>query len=160
MFAEILKLSPEGPEAHHIQYAASLIARGQVDLNARNKDGETALHLAIEKGMKELAALLIKTGARVNARNKNSETPLHAAALHEDPIYAEMLLDAKAYPNLRNDDGETPLHWAVLSEPRRGGRRIDLNQLPFRVLLSWIQQRVESILLPWDALVAQRPMPP
>jgi len=30
LFAEILKLSPEGPEAHHIQYAASLIGRGQV----------------------------------------------------------------------------------------------------------------------------------
>lgn len=50
------------------------------------------------------------------------------------------------------------LHWAVLSKPRRGGRRIDLNQLPFRVLLSWIQHLVESILLPWDAIFAQRPM--
>jgi tRNA threonylcarbamoyl adenosine modification protein (Sua5/YciO/YrdC/YwlC family) len=30
LFAEILKLSPQGPEAHHIQYAASLIVRGQV----------------------------------------------------------------------------------------------------------------------------------
>jgi putative transposase len=51
------------------------------------------------------------------------------------------------------------LHWAVLSKPRRGGRRIDLNQLPFRVMLSWIQQLVEALLLPWDALLAQRPMP-
>ena len=51
------------------------------------------------------------------------------------------------------------LHWAVLSKPRRGGRRIDLNQLPFRVMLSWIQQLVEALLLPWDAIFAQRPMP-
>jgi hypothetical protein len=51
------------------------------------------------------------------------------------------------------------LHWAVLSEPHRGGRRLDLNQLPFRVMLSWIQQLVEVLLLPWEAVLAQRPMP-
>jgi putative transposase len=51
------------------------------------------------------------------------------------------------------------LHWAVLSKPRRGGRRIDLNQLPFRVMLSWLQQLVECLLLPWDAILAQRPIP-
>jgi DDE family transposase len=51
------------------------------------------------------------------------------------------------------------LHGEVLSHPRRGGRRLDLNQLPFRVMLSWIQQLVEALLLPWDAIEAQRPIP-
>jgi Transposase DDE domain len=51
------------------------------------------------------------------------------------------------------------LHWAVLAHPRRGGRRIDLNRLPFRVMLSWLQQLTEALLLPWDAIYAQRPMP-
>jgi putative transposase len=51
------------------------------------------------------------------------------------------------------------LHWEVLSQRRRGGRRIDLNRLPFRVMLSWIQQLVETLLSPWDAIEAQRPMP-
>jgi Transposase DDE domain len=51
------------------------------------------------------------------------------------------------------------LHWEVLSHPRRGGRRIDLNQLPFRVMLAWIQQLVEALLMPWDAIEAQRPIP-
>jgi putative transposase len=51
------------------------------------------------------------------------------------------------------------LHWAVLAKKRRGGRRVELNQLPFRVMLSWIQQLVEALLLPWEAIFAQRPMP-
>ncbi len=51
------------------------------------------------------------------------------------------------------------LHWEVLSQPRRGGRRIDLNQLPFRMMLSWIQQLVEALLIPWDSIEAQHPMP-
>ena len=59
--------------------AEGIVARGQADLNARNKDGDTPLHLAIEKDMKELAGMLVKAGARVNARNSNSGTPLHAA---------------------------------------------------------------------------------
>ncbi len=51
------------------------------------------------------------------------------------------------------------LHWAVLARKRRGGRRVDLNQLPFRALLSWLQQVAEMLLLPWDGIGAQRPMP-
>jgi Transposase DDE domain len=51
------------------------------------------------------------------------------------------------------------LHGEVLAQPRRGGRRLDLSQLPFRVMLSWLQQLVEAVLVPWDAIYAQRPMP-
>ena len=51
------------------------------------------------------------------------------------------------------------LHWAVLSQPRRGGRRIDLNQLPFRAMLCWLQNLAEMLLVPWDSIYAQHPMP-
>jgi hypothetical protein len=51
------------------------------------------------------------------------------------------------------------LHGEVLSHPRRGGRRIDLNRLPFRAMLCWLQNLAEAMLLPWDAIYAQRPMP-
>src|SRR5262245_15890713 len=51
------------------------------------------------------------------------------------------------------------LHWAVLSEPRRGGRALDLRRLPFRAMLAWLQQVAESVLEPWDAIEAPRPMP-
>jgi len=51
------------------------------------------------------------------------------------------------------------LHWEVLSQPRRGGRRIDLNQLPFRAMLCWLQNLAEALLVPWDGIYAQHPMP-
>ena len=38
------------------------------------------------------------------------------------------------------------LHWAVLAEPRRGRRRIDLDQLPFRAMLLWLQHLAEEEL--------------
>ncbi len=51
------------------------------------------------------------------------------------------------------------LHWEVLSHPRRGGRWLDLNQLPFQIMLSWIQRLVENLFLPWSTINAERPIP-
>lgn len=95
--------------------AEGLVANGKVNLDARNAEGETPLHRAVEKGMRELASLLLKAGARAAARSNSGETALHLAALHADPWFAELLLGAKADPRARNDEGESPLHWAALS---------------------------------------------
>jgi putative transposase len=50
------------------------------------------------------------------------------------------------------------LHWEVLSHPRRGGRRFDLNQLPFRAMLSWIRQAAESLLGIRDGMQSEHPL--
>jgi hypothetical protein len=38
------------------------------------------------------------------------------------------------------------LHWEVLSQPRRGGRRLDLARLTFRAMLLWLQHYAEQWL--------------
>ena len=38
------------------------------------------------------------------------------------------------------------LHWEVLSQPRRGGRRLELGRLTFRTLLLWLQHYAEQWL--------------
>jgi putative transposase len=50
------------------------------------------------------------------------------------------------------------LHWEVLSHPRRGGRRVDLAQLPFRAMLLWLQHLAEALLGVRDLVETQRPM--
>jgi len=95
--------------------AEGIVAGGKVDVDARNAEQETPLHKAIEKGMKELAEMLVKAGAKVDARDANSDTPLHQAALHDDPYFVELLLRAKADAKARNDDGESVLQWAVMT---------------------------------------------
>jgi hypothetical protein len=47
------------------------------------------------------------------------------------------------------------LHWEVLSQPRRGGRRIDLGQLTFRGMLLWLQHYAEEWLGLHEELLAQ-----
>lgn len=95
--------------------AVRMVRDGEADLNARNESGDTALHRAVETGMKQLLEALLARGADVQARTRNGEAALHLAALHSEPVFAELLLAAGADPRARNADGETPLHWAALS---------------------------------------------
>jgi len=95
--------------------AEGVLTREKPALDARNADGETPLHRAVEKGMLELTRALLKAGASLRARSRSGETPLHYAALNPETDYVAVLLDAKADSKARNDDGETALHWAALS---------------------------------------------
>jgi uncharacterized membrane protein YfcA len=95
--------------------ALALVRGGGVDVTARNAAGDTPLHRAAEKAMRDLAESLLARGADVNARTKNGETPLHLSALDADPAVAELLLAARADPGARNADGESVLMWAALS---------------------------------------------
>jgi hypothetical protein len=50
------------------------------------------------------------------------------------------------------------LHWEVLSHPRRGGRRLDLAQLPFRAMLSWLRHLCESFFGFQDSRCSDHPV--
>jgi len=98
---------------HQESVAIDLV--GKSNLAARDANGDTPLHRAVETGMKRLTAALLKAGADPQARTKNAETALHLAALHPEPDLTNLLLAAKASPRLQNADGESPLHWAALT---------------------------------------------
>lgn len=102
--------------------AEGLLLQAKPNLDARNASGETALHLAVEKGLKELVRTFVKVGANLRARSASGETALHLAAMHADPALVQFLLQAGADPKARNDEGESPLHWAALSGNVEAGR--------------------------------------
>jgi uncharacterized membrane protein YfcA len=102
-------------EAYEEPAAVRLVEARQVDPGARNSAGETALHRAVEKGMRGLARALVAAGAQIDARAKNGETALHLASLHHEADFTDILLAAGADPRAVSADGETPLHWAALS---------------------------------------------
>ena len=56
--------------------AAELLLQHGADINGRNRDRNTALHLAVFLGRAETAKLLIKNGADVNAKNNDGATPI------------------------------------------------------------------------------------
>jgi uncharacterized membrane protein YfcA len=100
---------------HREQAALELMKTSKIDIEHRDANGDTALHRAVETGMRSLMRALLAAGADPQARTKNGETALHLAALHPEPELTDLLLGAKADPRLQNADGESPLHWAALS---------------------------------------------
>ncbi len=67
-----------------------LIAAG-ADLNARQKDGKTALHYAAQYGPAEALRLLLAAGADATLRDANGQTPLDLATANRRPANAELL---------------------------------------------------------------------
>jgi len=99
---------------------------GGVDIDARRKDGWTALHMATESRATDVVRLLVKSGADINAKELDGETPLHRAAYESmnswenwkpeyEQLYkrsveiAEILIAAGADINAQTNDGRTPL---------------------------------------------------
>ncbi len=56
--------------------AGELLLEHGADINGRNRDDNTALHLAVFLGRAEIVELLLKNGADVNARNDDGATPI------------------------------------------------------------------------------------
>jgi len=86
-------------------------------VNLKNNRGQTALHLAAERGNLQTIELLVDHKADVNARDINLNTPLHLIANREDTDAFHALskfrnkdLDVTLY----NGDGLTALHLFVL----------------------------------------------
>jgi len=52
------------------------------DVNAKTRNGETALHSAVIQGHREVLELLLANGADVNALNGYGETPLERAVYY------------------------------------------------------------------------------
>jgi ankyrin repeat protein len=86
------------------------LLRAGYDINAKNGEGQTPLHMAMDS---EVARLLLESGAHVDAQDEEGQTPLHLAIMDDD---SQLLLDHGANINATDCEGCTPLHMAM---PRR-----------------------------------------
>jgi hypothetical protein len=88
-----------GGQSRDIEY----LINGGGDVNAKNINGNTPLHLAAMNGHTEVAEKLITCGALLNARNNLAETPFMIAIANGHTNLATMLLvDKEADPNIED----------------------------------------------------------
>lgn len=92
----------------------SFLEKG-IDVNTRDENGATPLHLATNKDVVEL---LIVKGADVNAKDKNDCTPLHSAVKEGRQDVAELLVVKGADINAKDKSEYTPLCYAVLGKQK------------------------------------------
>ncbi len=88
-----------------------------VDINSRNKNGQTALHHAIRFSKPITVRYLLKKGADPNAADENGATSLHLAAKkysYKNTELIDIILETgKCNINGVDNYGRTPLHYAI-----------------------------------------------
>ena len=83
------------------------------DVNVKDKDGNTPLHLAVKEGNPKRVEVLLRYGADVNAKVGMDMTSLHYAAAANASEIAEVLLENGADVNAKGSCKLTPLHVAA-----------------------------------------------
>ena len=84
------------------------------EIEARDNDGMTSLHLAAKREQKLLLIKLLEKGANINAQDNHMKTALHYTVENDfRTVCLRLLLKWCASINLQDVNGETPLHAAI-----------------------------------------------
>ena len=80
---------------------------GNIDIDTREKHGNTLLILACQRGDKKLAKFLLRRGASMNLQNHSGNTCLHYLNAYRHVDLAEYLIGKGADDRILNADGLT-----------------------------------------------------
>jgi ankyrin repeat protein len=87
-------------DAHYASEAGSADLREIWNQEVEVEEGDTPLHLAIDRGHEGVVRILLEAkNINVNARSRDGATPLHAAAGKNNPEVVKLLLNAGAEVN-------------------------------------------------------------
>jgi hypothetical protein len=90
-----------------------LLSIRNINVNVKDRFGETPLHDAALNGHIEIARLLLQNGVDVNAKNHANWTPLHYAALRGHVDILHRLVENGVDLEAQDDYGSRALHFAA-----------------------------------------------
>lgn len=103
-------------QIQHSSKLEELLLRKDIDINATDDTGSSALHIAAKQGNLLITKMLLNHGANFNAVDYRGNTPLHRCADHIKPGVISLLLSKGADASKENDLGETM--WSRAAECR------------------------------------------
>ena len=80
------------------------------DVNMKDREGNTLLHIAVTSDDIGIVELILKTGTSINESRMDGMTPLHMAIESEQEENVKILLDYGARIDAKDLFGRTPLH--------------------------------------------------
>jgi ankyrin repeat protein len=92
---------------------AELLIEQGANINTKDEQKRTPLHLAAENNYFKIVKNLINKKADVNVTDSKKETPLHYALRKNNLVIVKYLLQQNAVVNGKDNLGKTPLHKAV-----------------------------------------------
>ncbi len=102
--------------------AVKAIIRAGADVNARDGDGYSLLHVAALGDNKEIIEIFIKAGISVNVKDKCNNIPLHMAAARGSKKIIETLIRSGADVNTRNKKKRHSSAYGCYYRKQRGSR--------------------------------------
>ena len=97
----------------------ALVKEGRLKPDARDKEGQTPLHVAVEASFSaQTIVTLVNLGCDINARSADGTTPLHAAMLTENEELFEKLAKLGANPDLSDEEGVTVRQQCARKHPQ------------------------------------------
>lgn len=97
-----------------VESKVSILLNEGTNPNIRDKDGLSALHLAVKLGDCTIIELLLNKGVNPNIKSwKNGTTPLFNAVISNRNDIADLLLNHSANPSVINTQGLSPLYFSI-----------------------------------------------
>ncbi|KAJ8018372.1 85/88 kDa calcium-independent phospholipase A2 [Holothuria leucospilota] len=92
--------------------ALMLLLKSDVELNARSRTGDTALHIMIKRQRMDCCLQLLIAGADADICDNEGNSPLHTAAMLNNVDMVRALIAFNADVNGCNSQGQSPRHLA------------------------------------------------
>lgn len=90
-----------------------------IDLNAKDVDGNSSLLFAVKSGKREVVDYLLKQGVLVDCVDNFGITPMHLAVRKNSETLVRLLLEYGADINIVDDYNQTPIFDAVMENNKK-----------------------------------------